>query len=79
MRSVENSPEITEPLLVPIEVARRLLGIGRTKTYELIAAGELIARKLGAKTLIEVESIRRCAASLPTVKSRPVSADGASP
>jgi hypothetical protein len=53
------------PLLVPTERAFRALGIGRTKGFELIRDGRLVARKIGSKTLVEVESMRRFAASLP--------------
>lgn len=34
------------------------LSIGRTKVYELIAAGELRTIKIGSKTLVLDESIR---------------------
>ena len=53
------------PVLVPAEAAFAALGIGRTKGFELIKKGELIARKLGARTVVEAESIRRFAAGLP--------------
>ncbi len=53
------------PVLVPAEAAFAALGIGRTKGFELIKGGELIARKLGARTVVEAESIRRFAAGLP--------------
>ena len=59
----------TGPLLVPFSEACRALGIGRTKAYELVGDGRLIARKLGARTLIEAASIRALAASLPRVGS----------
>jgi hypothetical protein len=52
-------------LLVPAERAFAAIGVGRTKGYELIRNGHLVARKIGAKTLVEVESMRRFAASLP--------------
>lgn len=41
----------------------------RTRTYELIASGELEAVKDGARTMIIVESAERRAASLPRFKS----------
>ena len=53
------------PILVPADVGFAALGIGRTKGYELIKRGDLIARKVGSRTLIETESIRRLAARLP--------------
>jgi hypothetical protein len=54
-----------DPLLVPAGDAFRALGIGRTKGFELIRDGHLIARKIGSKTLVETRSIRNFAAALP--------------
>ena len=48
-----------EPLTVRIPVAVQLTGIGRSKLYELIAAGEVDVVKIGASTLITVSSLRR--------------------
>lgn len=48
-----------EPLTVRIPVAVQLTGIGRSKLYELIAAGEIETAKVGASTLITVASLRR--------------------
>ena len=48
-----------EPLTVRIPVAVQLTGIGRSKIYELIAAGKLDIVKVGASTLITVASLRR--------------------
>lgn len=53
------------PLLVPPDGAFRALGIKRTKGWELIRDGHLIVRKIGARTVVEVESIRHFAAGLP--------------
>jgi excisionase family DNA binding protein len=48
-----------EPLTVRIAVAVQLTGIGRSKIYELIAAGKLDTVKVGVSTLITVASLRR--------------------
>lgn len=48
-----------EPITVRIPVAVHLTGIGRSKIYELIAAGSLDTVKVGASTLITVASLRR--------------------
>jgi hypothetical protein len=48
-----------EPLTVRIPVAVQLTGIGRSKIYELIAAGKLDTVKVGASTLVTVASLRR--------------------
>ena len=50
---------------------------GRTKLYQLIAAGQLDARKLGTKTIITAESVARFHEELPTADIRPLAKDGA--
>jgi excisionase family DNA binding protein len=68
---VEGLPEdavFNRPLTVRIREACRLTGIGRSKLYELIAAGEIEVVKVGAITLVPVSSLtsflRRKAADL---------------
>jgi excisionase family DNA binding protein len=41
-----------DAILLPIPDACRALGIGRSKLYELIAAGDITIRKIGRKTLV---------------------------
>lgn len=56
----EGLPEdavFSRPLTVRIREACRLTGIGRSKLYELIAAGEIEVIKVGAITLIPVASL----------------------
>jgi len=48
-----------EPLSVRIKEACRLTGIGRSKLYELIAAGEIEIVKVGAITLVPISSLKR--------------------
>lgn len=48
-----------ERMTVRIPIAVQLTGIGRSKLYELIAAGEVDIVKIGASTLITVASLRR--------------------
>jgi excisionase family DNA binding protein len=59
---VEGLPEdtvFTRPLTVRVREACRLTGIGRSKLYELIAAGEIAIVKIGAITLIPMASLER--------------------
>lgn len=49
-------------------------GVGRTRTYDLIAAGKLQAVKNGPRTMIDAESAEAWAASLPRFKSAAASA-----
>jgi len=47
----------TRPLTVRVREACRLTGIGRSKLYELIAAGEIAIVKIGTITLIPMASL----------------------
>lgn len=61
-RSFEQQPQLAlplEPLTVRIPVAVRITGIGRSKLYELIKAGEVEVVKIGSSTLVNVASLRR--------------------
>jgi hypothetical protein len=46
--------------LLPVRVgdASRIIGIGRTKLYELIKAGDLETVKIGGATLVTMRSLR---------------------
>lgn len=48
-----------EPILVSVNGAAQALDLGRTSIYALINEGRLETVKLGRRTLIRVESIRR--------------------
>jgi excisionase family DNA binding protein len=50
----ENTPA---PLCVRVNVAARMIGIGRTKFYELIGNGEVEVLKVGNATLITTASL----------------------
>jgi excisionase family DNA binding protein len=67
----EGLPEdavFSRPLTVRIPEACRLTGIGRSKLYELIAAGEIEIIKVGTISLVTMASLtsflRRKAANL---------------
>jgi excisionase family DNA binding protein len=51
-----------------IKQFREEYGVGHTKFYELLKAGELAARKMGRKTLIERSEAERWLRSLPTIE-----------
>jgi excisionase family DNA binding protein len=58
----EDLPEdavFIRPLTVRIREACRLTGIGRSKLYELIAAGEIEVIKIGTITLVPLASLTR--------------------
>ncbi len=47
-----------EPITVTVEGAKKALGLGHTKIYELISKGQLQTVKIGRRTLIKTDSIR---------------------
>lgn len=51
-----------EQLAVSINDTAKSLGLGRTSIYAMITDGRLEAFKLGRRTLIKAESIRRLVA-----------------
>lgn len=52
-----NSNQPFEPICVRINDAARMIGVGRTKLYELISAGELETVKIGNATRITTASL----------------------
>ncbi|MEC7819164.1 helix-turn-helix domain-containing protein [Pelagerythrobacter aerophilus] len=46
-----------EPICVRINDAARMIGVGRTKLYELISSGELEAVKIGKATRVTTASL----------------------
>lgn len=52
---------------ISINEAVRIFGIGRTKIYELIQAGDVVAFKLGRRTLLDSASLRNFIGCLPKI------------
>jgi excisionase family DNA binding protein len=50
---------LVRPLSVRVREACRLTGIGRSKLYELIGAGEISIFKVGTMTLISTAELER--------------------
>jgi len=48
----------TEPLAVRVPEACRMIGIGRSKLYELIAEGTIKAVKIGSVTVIPIAQLK---------------------
>jgi excisionase family DNA binding protein len=48
-----------EPICVRVNDAARMIGVGRTKLYELISSGELETIKIGKATRITTASLRK--------------------
>ena len=57
VREVGQGPSL--PITVRVREACRLTGIGRSKLYELIAAGEIEIVKVGKMTLIPTTALLR--------------------
>jgi excisionase family DNA binding protein len=53
-----------EPLSVDISEACRLIGLGRSKLYELLTAGEIQSVKVGKRRLVPMASLRAWLARL---------------
>lgn len=45
-------------ILCSVKDAAQMLGIGRTKTYEMVMNGELASLHIGSRRLVKVESIK---------------------
>lgn len=46
-----------DPICIRVNDAARMIGVGRTKLYELIATGEVDAVKLGKSTRVTTASL----------------------
>jgi excisionase family DNA binding protein len=58
-------PEL-QPKALSIEQVGRVSGVGKTKLYELIAAGTLKSRKVGRRRLVLLTDLNEFLQSLPT-------------
>lgn len=56
------------PLAYSPDEAAKLCGIGRTRLYEAIRAGQLPAHKFGRRTVILAESLRAFLDSLEPIR-----------
>ncbi|MDH2131932.1 helix-turn-helix domain-containing protein [Sphingobium yanoikuyae] len=54
-----------EPLVLSINDTAKALGVGRSSIYALIKSGGLDAIKIGRRTLLTTESVRRIAQPRP--------------
>ncbi len=58
------------PLAYTIDGAVKASGLTRSRIYQLIGLGELVAKKAGRRTLITAESLQHCLANLPAANIR---------
>lgn len=59
------SEQKIEPIYVSVQITAQITGLSIVTIYRLIAAEKLVAAKAGAKTLVEMASIKRYLTSLP--------------
>jgi excisionase family DNA binding protein len=60
-RGAPTNGKFMEPICISVIDTMRALGIGRTKVYELINAGQLETVKIGRRTLVKIASIHALA------------------
>ena len=65
---------MTTPLLHSIQSSTQILGIGRSSLYGLISEGKLYTVKIGRRTLIPDQEIRRYVESLMPPQSESIAA-----
>ncbi len=63
--SPDKSPDITLKLGLSIDESCQASGLGRTKIYEAIGSGKLIAKKAGRRTIILPENLKAYLENLP--------------
>jgi len=49
---------MNEQHLCSVNDAARMLAVGRTKLYDMLAKGELLSMRIGTRRLVKVESIK---------------------
>ncbi len=59
MNSHNNIIQRPEPIAYSIEDACRASSLGRTNIYRLIKEGKLTVKKIGGRTLVPADSLRR--------------------
>jgi excisionase family DNA binding protein len=55
-----------EPMVLGVREAASFIGLSKSRLYELIADGTIDARKLGARTLVPVASLRAFVENAPS-------------
>jgi excisionase family DNA binding protein len=58
------------PLAYGISPAAAAAGVGRDTLYRAIAGGELTARKIGTRTVILADKLKRWLTAMPAIQPR---------
>jgi excisionase family DNA binding protein len=61
---MHDNTEHPRPLLITIEEAARLLSLGRSKVYELVAAGEIPSVKVGTARRVSYSALEAWVAQM---------------
>lgn len=64
-----------EQALLRVEEAAKVLALGRSKTYEMVVAGELPSIRIGRSVRIPVDSLRRWLEDRTTGEIAPICRD----
>ncbi|WP_375450605.1 helix-turn-helix domain-containing protein [uncultured Devosia sp.] len=59
-----------DPVAYSVSDVLKLIGISRTKFYELVGTGEIKVRKIGNRTIILARDLSTFLESLPTIGGR---------
>lgn len=65
-----------EPMGLPVKAASAVSGLSRSRLYVEAAAGNIVMRKCGRTTIVDMESVRRFLASLPVATIRAPRSNG---
>ena len=53
-----------EPMLLDIASVAQIIGLGRSKTWELVSKGEIMSVRLGTRRLVPRDAVEKFVASL---------------
>jgi excisionase family DNA binding protein len=67
---MHNKPYATDRMLLRVSEVAEALGIGRSKAYELIAAGVIPSIRIGSSVRVPVEALREWTAQQLSEASR---------
>lgn len=56
---------MVEPIALGVKDAAAFIGLSKSRLYELVASREIVAKKLGARTVITTESLKAFVANAP--------------
>ena len=49
---------MNDQYLCSVPDAAKMLGLGRTKIYDMLAKGQILSMRIGSRLLVKVESIK---------------------